>query len=222
MQTCLNLCCCCCSDDSLRCVYVNDTRVQIGKNPVPSHLGVNSRRLRHHRPSSPHNCESSRAPKNQLAQKCDCRKMLKIQRARRNNILKHLLCTLLTVCMPSYQQRREHSARCRSTSKTSKKHATAVVDDERGHFIIGMGTRRKEQDENQPQDPESTPSCRNSYKFFHKPPWIKQNMYPQSNQALRQHQTANWKCKIQGAHNGASNFQVHGEQEPFKSTQELT
>ena len=193
----------------------------IGKNPVPSHLGVNSRRLQHHRPSSTHNCESSRAPKNRLAQNCDCGKMLKIQRARRNNVLKHLLCTLLTVCMPSCRQRREHSARCRSTSKTIKKHATTVVDDERGH-IISMRTRREEQDENQPQDPESTPSCRNSYKFFHKPPWIKRNMYPQSNQALRQHQTANWKCQIQGAH-VASNFQVHGEQgKPFKSAQELT
>ena len=142
------------------------------QEPGAKSPGSKLRRLRHHRPSSTHNCESSRAPKNQLAQNCDCRKMLKIQRARRNNVLKHLLCTLLTVCMPSYRQRREHSARCRSTSKTSKKHATAVVDDERGHFIIGMGTRRKEQDENQPQDPESTPSCRNSYKFFHKPPWI--------------------------------------------------
>ena len=58
----------------------------IGKNPVPSHLGVNSRRLRHHRPSSTHNCECSRAPKNRLAQNFDCGKMLKIQRARRDNV----------------------------------------------------------------------------------------------------------------------------------------
>ena len=33
-------CCCCCSDDSLRCVYVNNTRVTNWQDPVPSHLGV--------------------------------------------------------------------------------------------------------------------------------------------------------------------------------------
>ena len=31
---------CCCSDDSLRCVYVNNTRGTNWQNPVPSHLGV--------------------------------------------------------------------------------------------------------------------------------------------------------------------------------------
>ena len=40
-------------------------------------------------------------------------------------------------------KRREHSARCRNTSNTSKKHATGVVDDERGHFIFGKRTGRE-------------------------------------------------------------------------------
>ena len=142
------------------------------KDPVPSHLGVNSRRLRHHRPSSPHTCESSRAPKNQLAQKCDCRKMLKIQRARRNNKLKHLLCTLLTVCMPSYRQRREHSARCRSTSKTSKNACHCLCRRRARPLHIGMGTRRKRAGRESTSGSRVYPFSRNSYTFFHKPPWI--------------------------------------------------
>ena len=148
--------------------------------------------------------------------------MLKIQRARRNNKLKHLLCTLLTVCMPSYRQRRENSARCRSTSKTSKNACHCLCRRRTRPHHIGKGTRRKRAGRESTSGSRVYPISRTSYTFFHKPPWRKQNMYPQSNKALRQHQTANWKCQIQEAHNGASNFQVRGEQEPFKSTQELT
>ena len=52
---------------------------QIGTNPVPSHLGVNSRRLQHHRPSSTHNCECSRAPKKSTRAKVRTQIKLKTQ-----------------------------------------------------------------------------------------------------------------------------------------------
>ena len=58
----------------------------IGTDPVPSHLGVNSRRLRHHRPSSTHNCECSGAPKKSTRAKVRSQIKLKTQEARRNNV----------------------------------------------------------------------------------------------------------------------------------------
>merc|ERR1719374_475337 len=39
--------------------------------------------------------------------------------------------------------RREHSARCIVTSETGLTHATAVVDDERGHFLFGHVSRNE-------------------------------------------------------------------------------
>ena len=61
--------------------------------------------------------------------------------------------------------RREHSARCIRTSKTRKTHSAAIIDDERGHFL--MATHAGEC-KNRPQDPESTHSRRNSVKYVHK------------------------------------------------------
>ena len=57
-------------------------------------------------------------------------------------------------------KRREHSARCVITSKTRKKHATAVVDDECGH-------EEEEQYENRPQKP-SLPIHVENQKIFQK------------------------------------------------------
>ena len=74
-----------------------------------------------------------------------------------------------------------HSARC-ITSKTSRTHATATVDDEHGYFLIGHVCR--ETTRIRPQEP-SPPNHAENQKFSPKPPWMKQNMYPQSNQPLR-------------------------------------
>ena len=41
---------------------------------------------------------------------------------------------------------------------------------------------KERSDEKRPQDPESAPSSRKLYKFFQKPTWMMQNMYPKSNQ----------------------------------------
>ena len=128
-------------------------------------------------------CECSRAPKNRLAQKCDCREMLKIQRARRKNKLKHLLCTLLLTTrggdLPPSVPTCLHTGNVVNTARGAKvpvkpaKNACHCLCRRRARPLhIGKGTRRKEQDENQPQDPESTPSCRDSKKFFQKPPRI--------------------------------------------------
>ena len=49
-----------------------------------------------------------------------------------------------TSAATSASNRREYSGRCRLTSKTSRMHATATVDDERGH---------NEKERQRPQDP---------------------------------------------------------------------
>ena len=67
----------------------------------------------------------------------------------------------------------EHSARSVKPGKPSKEHATASVDD--------MPART----ENRPQEPRH-PATKKIIKFFQEPPWMVQNMYPSSNQALRQ------------------------------------
>ena len=56
---------------------------------------------------------------------------------------------------------------------------TATVDDEHGYFLIGhVCNERRELTSGS----ESTQSI---VKFFQKPPWMMQNMYPWSNEALR-------------------------------------
>ena len=87
---------------------------------------------------------------------------------------------LTTNTATSCRQRREHSARCIKTSKTGRTHATATVDDEHGHVLIGHVCKERS-DENRPQDPESTQSRRICAKFAHKAI----GLYPQSNQVLR-------------------------------------
>ena len=75
--------------------------------------------------------------------------------------LKHLLCTLLPVCMPTCRQTSGTQLDVRrNTSKTSKKHATAVVDGVRGTL---RHVSKERSDEKRPQDPESTPSSRKLY-----------------------------------------------------------
>ena len=68
------------------CVCMSTAPQSNWQDPVPSRLGVNSRRLRHHRPSSTHNCERSKARKNQLAQKFELRSSWKTQETRRKNV----------------------------------------------------------------------------------------------------------------------------------------
>ena len=60
--------------------------------------------------------------------------------------LQHRLCALLSLRLPTIVG---HSARCIETSKTSKEHATAVVNDECGHFMSG------EEEVNRPQEPSA-------------------------------------------------------------------
>ena len=80
------------------------------------------------------------------------------------------------VCMPTCRETSGTQLEVRrNTNKTSKKHATAVVDDVRGTL---RHVNKERSDEKRPQDPESTPSCRKLYKFFQKPTWMMQNMYP--------------------------------------------
>ena len=74
----------------------------------------------------------------------------------------------------------EHSARCVNTSKTSTEHATAVVGDVRGHF-----NRGKEQDVNRPQEPSLPLHVENHGILPKAAVELMYNMYPLSNQALR-------------------------------------
>ena len=112
--------------------------------------------------------------------------MLKIQRARRNNVQ-------ISKCSSRAEEKwtLHISADCRQSSGTQREvhhkqnqdtQATATVDDEHGYFLIGhVCNERRELTPGS----ESTQSRGKSYKFFQKAPRMMQNMYPQSNQALR-------------------------------------
>ena len=67
---------------SYECVYVHSTTVM---NWPGAESGVNSWRLRHHRPSSTHNCECSTAQKKSTRAKVRTQIKLKTQEARRSN-----------------------------------------------------------------------------------------------------------------------------------------
>ena len=98
---------------------------------------------------------------------------------------KHLLCTLLTVCMPT----------CRQTSGTQREvqkyqqnlqKACHCRCRRRARPLPLRHVSRERSDENRPQDPESTQSRRNCAKFVQKAILeLTKNMYPLSNQVLR-------------------------------------
>ena len=91
--------------------------------------------------------------------------------------LKHRLCTLLTLSKPTCRQSSGTQPRCIDTSKTSIIHATAVVDDERGHWEKSMTYR--------PQDPSLPLHVENRGMLPRASPILTQNKYSLSNQALR-------------------------------------
>ena len=76
---------------------------------------------------------------------------------------------------------REHSARC-ITSKTSKRKPLLLLTTS---TATSSSAKHAENDENQPQEPSPPNDVENRKKFFQKPPQMIQNMYPQSNEALR-------------------------------------
>ena len=110
---------------------------------------------------------------------------MKIQEAHRDNVQISKCSSRATEASTVHTSPRVHAdmpanvgnpARCaKKYQQNQQKHATAFVDGVRGTL---RHVSKERSDEKRPQDPESTPSSRKLYKFFQKPTWMMQNMYP--------------------------------------------
>ena len=93
---------------------------------------------------------------------------------------------LTTSAATSAGERREHSARCTTTNKTKRMHATAVVDDERGN---------KEKERQRPQDP-SLPNHVENMKFFQSHPQADEEYVSTVKPKVARHGLDGKYCKI--------------------------
>ena len=112
-----------------------------------------------------------------------------IQWAHRNETvqqLKHRLCTLLSLRLPTIVGTQ---GEVRQYSNTNTEHDTAVVDDERGHFKSGEDVYR-------PQEPSVPLNVENRQILPKAALEVMQNIYPLSNQALRDPERL--RCMITG------------------------